>query len=163
MKRISAPQKISSSGCSETRHDRILGILPEAWIYWPNCRNGLVRPLFRSRDVVVRGVRLSLGNTLDGFRFFQPIDSGFRMGERAILRIIGSRRLAAVFWTIGLLRILLRTSATPSQHGVANLLMLLRSKRISTPWVAGSNPAGIASDFKGMRVLFSINSCTIPK
>jgi hypothetical protein len=30
-------------------------------------------------------------------------------------------------------------------------------QRISTPWVAGSNPAGIANDFKGIDVLFSIN------
>jgi hypothetical protein len=34
---------------------------------------------------------------------------------------------------------------------------------LSTPWVAGSNPAGIANDFNEMRVLFSLNPCTMPQ
>jgi hypothetical protein len=33
--------------------------------------------------------------------------------------------------------------------------------RISTPWVAGSNPAGTANDFNKMRDLFSRNSRTV--
>ena len=38
--------------------------------------------------------------------------------------------------------------------------ILKRSEqRISTPWVAGSNPAGIANDFKGMGVLAGLFSC----
>jgi hypothetical protein len=108
---------------------------------------------------VVRGFQFSLGNTLDGFRFFQPIASGFRMGERAILRIIGSWWFGGRFlddWPVEN-SVLIDQRATPSQHGIANLLIGLIPKRISTPWVAGSNPAGIANDFNEMRVLFLLN------
>jgi hypothetical protein len=37
-------------------------------------------------------------------------------------------------------------------HGKPKTLISLNPKRISTPWVAGSNPAGIANDFSQMEV-----------
>lgn len=40
-------------------------------------------------------------------------------------------------------------------------LILLDARKLSTPWVAGSNPAGIANNFNEMCDLFSLNSCTI--
>jgi hypothetical protein len=39
-----------------------------------------------------------------------------------------------------------------TQHGATKPLILLRRQRITTPWVAGSNPAGIANDFNMMLV-----------
>jgi hypothetical protein len=42
------------------------------------------------------------------------------------------------------------------------LLILLDARKLSTPWVTGSNPVGIANNFNGMGALFSKNPCRVP-
>jgi integrase len=45
-----------------------------------------------------------------------------------------------------------QSEISASTKAMKDKRQIVREPNVSTPWVAGSNPAGIASDFKGMRV-----------
>ncbi len=56
-----------------------------------------------------------------------------------------ARRFVSLLPSVPTTPTLFSAVATPRQHAAAKLLKFFRSKRISIPWVAGSNSAGIAT------------------